>query len=241
MSAEPRFETMPDRGLQLHVPIGPHHAPVAVVTASWPDPRRAPTGRALNALTLIGIDAGHALERADLITSLDDQANRDLMTGLPNRRAWDQLLESELSVAHRHEGPLSVALIDLDHFKAYNDKHGHLRGDDLLRDATEAWSAALRDGDVLARWGGEEFVVLFPRTSASATIPAIERLRAVTPGGQTFSAGVSQLHRSDTADSLMSAADAAMYQAKAAGRDQILIAQRDATSGTGRPSMTSPA
>lgn len=234
--AEPSFEKTADRGLQLHVPIGPHHAPVAVITARWSDARRAPNRRALNALTLIGIDAGHALEQADLITALDDQANRDLMTGLPNRRAWDQLLERELAVAHRHQRPLSVAIIDLDHFKAYNDEHGHLRGDELLRDATEAWSGALRDGDVLARWGGEEFVVLFPRTVAAATIPAIERLRAVTPGDQTFSAGVSQLRRDDTPDSLMSAADVAMYQAKAAGRDQILIARRDLAPTNDQPS-----
>ncbi len=158
---------------------------------------------------------------------LDDQAHRDGLTALPNRRAWDELIEHEINLARRSGHPLSVAVMDLDRFKLYNDEFGHLAGDDLLRDAAAAWSHALRSPDVLARWGGEEFVVALPNTEMDEALRAIERLQKATPGEQTFSAGVAVLTATDTADTVVAAADAAMYQAKASGRNQVLAARRD--------------
>jgi diguanylate cyclase (GGDEF)-like protein len=175
-------------------------------------------------LGLLGTDAAVALERSALLAELSHQAHRDGLTGLPNRRAWDDLLDRELARARRTGRPLSMALLDLDHFKAFNDRHGHLAGDDLLRDAAVAWKAQLRGGDVLARWGGEEFALLFPETSVGEAVLVMQRLRQVTPRGQTFSAGVSEHHASAEAYTLIASADVAMYRAKDRGRDRILPA-----------------
>lgn len=209
-------------GSRLHLPIGPASAPTGVVTAIWPVVRHEPPALVLGALGMVGSDAGLALERQDLLAQLDDQAHRDGLTGLPNRRAWDELLAREIARARRSDRPLALAVLDLDNFKAYNDLHGHLHGDELLRSASSAWSGQLRSGDVLARWGGEEFAVLFPDSTAPEAAAVLQRLQAATPEGQSFSAGVCQYRPGDRAGSLMAAADQLMYEAKARGRDLIL-------------------
>jgi diguanylate cyclase (GGDEF)-like protein len=209
-------------GARLHVPIGDPAAPTGVVSAAWPAGRTAPAKIVVAGLGLLGTDAAVALERSALLAELSRQAHRDGLTGLPNRRSWDDLLDRELARARRTGRPLSMALLDLDHFKAFNDRHGHLAGDDLLRTAAIVWKAQLRGGDVLARWGGEEFALLFPETSAAEAVTVMERLRRVTPEGQTFSAGVSEHHGSAEAYTLIASADVAMYRAKDRGRDLIL-------------------
>ncbi len=209
-------------GSRLHVPIGPQDAPTGVVTAVWPETHHEPPALILGALGMVGSDAGLALERQDLLAQLDDQAHRDGLTGLPNRRAWDEMLEREIDRARRSARPLSLAVLDLDNFKAYNDLHGHLAGDEFLRSASAAWSDQLRSHDVLARWGGEEFAVVFPDSTAAEAAAVLQRLQGATPAQQSFSAGVCQLRPGDEPGSLMATADALMYEAKARGRDLIL-------------------
>jgi diguanylate cyclase (GGDEF)-like protein len=138
-----------------------------------------------------------------------------------NRRAWDDHLEREVARMRRTGRPLSVAVIDLDHFKAFNDHYGHLVGDQLLKSAAGAWTSALRTSDVLARWGGEEFAILMPDTPADEALQILSRLSARTPMGQTLSGGFVTTSDEVHAERLMAGADVAVYSAKAAGRNRI--------------------
>ncbi|GIF26194.1 diguanylate cyclase (GGDEF)-like protein [Actinoplanes tereljensis] len=149
-------------------------------------------------------------------------ARRDELTGLPNRRAWNDELPRALESARRAGRPVSVAVLDLDLFKQYNDAHGHPAGDRLLKEAAAAWHGELRKADLLARYGGEEFVVLLPETGDDAAREIIERALRVTPGSQTFSAGIAVWDHSETSDQLIERADEALYAAKNAGRNRIM-------------------
>jgi diguanylate cyclase (GGDEF)-like protein len=163
------------------------------------------------------------MQRADLLGRLDELTRTDELTGLPNRRAWDELLTHELAIGERHGVPVSVAMLDLDFFKRYNDERGHLAGDRLLRAAAAAWQSALRATDVLARWGGEEFAVLLPGCDGAGAAALIERLRGTLPDGVTFSAGVATADGTTAARALVDAADQALYVAKQAGRDRVVV------------------
>jgi diguanylate cyclase (GGDEF)-like protein len=163
-------------------------------------------------------------ERERLLELLQTAALTDGLTGLPNRRAWDQQLEHELARVSRQDAELCVAVLDLDHFKLYNDTHGHAGGDELLRAATIAWSEQLRASDLLARHGGEEFTLLLRDCDEAGAFLLVERLRAATPPGQTVSAGLAQWRGEPDPDELLGRADAALYEAKAAGRDRTIIA-----------------
>lgn len=110
------------------------------------------------------------------------------LTGLPNRRTLDEQLPREMARARRSSTSLCLAILDIDFFKAYNDAHGHLAGDGMLRDCAEAWDSELRGEDVIVRYGGEEFLVLLPGASLDDAAETVERLRAATPDGQTCSA-----------------------------------------------------
>jgi diguanylate cyclase (GGDEF)-like protein len=156
---------------------------------------------------------------------LRDLATIDELTGLPNRRGWATALSVAMEQARRDGAPLSVALIDLDHFKRFNDEFGHQAGDRLLRGAAAAWRDALRGGDQIARYGGEEFVVLLNHIDATAADAVLDRLRAVTPAGQTFSAGVATWIAPETSDELIARADRALYGAKESGRDRTVVAE----------------
>ena len=159
-------------------------------------------------------------ERAGLLDRLERLAARDPLTGLANRRTWDERLERALADAGRHGRPLAVAVLDLDHFKAVNDAHGHAHGDRVLHDAAGAWEAELRPADVLARIGGEEFAVLLPECSLDAAVAVVERVRAATPHGQTCSAGVAAWDGAEAAPVLVDRADRLLYEAKRQGRDR---------------------
>ena len=157
--------------------------------------------------------------------NLRELARVDDLTGLPNRRAWVSDLTSSIERARRDVVPLSVAMIDLDHFKAFNDAFGHPAGDRLLKGAAAAWLEQMRAVDGLARYGGEEFILLFHESGADQAAEVLSRLRAVTPGGQTFSGGVAAWDGDETSDELVARADSALYAAKAAGRDRVIIAE----------------
>lgn len=113
-------------------------------------------------VALLADEASIAIERARLFSRLERTARTDDLTGLPNRRDWDEHLNRELVRARRHGAPLSVAMIDLNHFKDYNDRLGHQAGDRLLKEAAASRQARLRESDLIARYGGEEFAVALP-------------------------------------------------------------------------------
>lgn len=161
-----------------------------------------------------------ASERGELLARMADIASTDALTGLPNRRAWDARLGEELHAS----GPAVLAILDLDRFKDYNDAHGHLAGDRLLRETAAAWREGLRAGDFLARIGGEEFALLLPETTAGDAGAVIERLRSLVPYGQTCSAGLATREPGEPSESVMARADEALYAAKADGRDRVAVA-----------------
>jgi diguanylate cyclase (GGDEF)-like protein len=156
-------------------------------------------------------------------TQLEDLAFTDALTGLGNRRAWETWVDAALGAAASGP-PLCVAVFDLDRFKAYNDAHGHPAGDRLLATAAVAWRRELRPTDVLARYGGEEFAAVLPACTLADAHVVVERIRAATPLGQTVSAGIAEWDRRESAAELVARADAALYAAKAAGRNRALPA-----------------
>ncbi|MFI6075653.1 diguanylate cyclase [Actinoplanes sp. NPDC051343] len=151
-------------------------------------------------------------------------SRRDELTGLPNRRAWTDELPRVLEQARQSGRPVSVCMMDLDHFKAFNDTRGHQAGDRLLKEAAAAWLSRLRQQDILARYGGEEFIVLLPGTDVLEGCAIMERLRPATPAEQTFSSGVAAWDGTETSEELIARADAALYEAKHTGRDRIVAA-----------------
>ena len=171
---------------------------------------------------------GHFLdileERSELVSRLKRLATTDELTGIPNRRGWDEALRREIAGRRRDGAPLWVALLDLDEFKFYNDEYGHLAGDDLLRQAVREWRSQLRMTDVLARYGGEEFVLVFSTDTADLALGVVERLRTVTPRGLTCSAGLVRWDGHESPHELVGRADAALYEAKRAGRDRTVLA-----------------
>ena len=161
-------------------------------------------------------------EREDLLVEVEALARSDSLTGLPNRRALDEQLPHEMARARRGDSPLCLAILDIDHFKAYNDAHGHLAGDVLLQKCAIAWDSELRGEDGIARFGGEEFVVLLPDCLPEQAAMILERLRVATPNEQTCSAGLACWDFGESIEDLLGRADAALYRAKGEGRDRMV-------------------
>lgn len=155
---------------------------------------------------------------------LDALAHTDGLTGVTNRRGLDDVLPLELDRAQRLGYPLSLVMLDLDYFKRFNDRRGHAAGDELLRNAAQAWRQQLRPSDRLARYGGEEFTLVLPSCDAQQAAQLVERLRPLTPETQTFSAGIAQRRNDETAAELLIRADAALMTAKRGGRNRTVIA-----------------
>jgi len=162
-------------------------------------------------------------QTASIMKLLEYNAGTDYLTGLDNRRSLDKMMTSATSAARRHQRPLSVAMIDFDLFKDYNDQHGHLAGDGYLRAAAAQWRLSLRPEDFLARYGGDEFVVILPDTSCDGARACVERLHCATPGPLTCSIGLAEWDGAETPNDLLGRADQAVYQAKAAGRDRLIV------------------
>jgi diguanylate cyclase (GGDEF)-like protein len=163
-------------------------------------------------------------EIEQLLARLYEVARSDALTQVANRRAWDEQLPRELARAKRSSEPLSVAIIDLDHFKAFNDDRGHQAGDELLKAVASAWANLVREGDFFARYGGEEFAVLLPACPAAEVREITERLRRAVPEDQTCSVGVATWDGSEPEEELVRRADDALYEAKRTGRDRAVIA-----------------
>jgi len=196
----------------------------AVLGVGWVDAVRRTNDLRIDVVRSLASEASTTIDHTDLLRSLSDTASSDELTGLTNRRGWDSLLAAEMASSRRRGTSLSVAIIDLDHFKVFNDIHGHRAGDRLLREAAGAWTASLRRGDQLARWGGEEFTLLLPDCSGQAAFEVVERLRARTPGEQTCSAGIASWDGIESPTSLFERMDEALYEAKTSGRDSSILA-----------------
>lgn len=160
-------------------------------------------------------------EREELLGKVQEMARHDSLTGLPNRRALEEQMPRAMARARRNRSPLSVAILDIDHFKNYNDTHGHLAGDEVLRACARAWDSTLRGEDTIVRFGGEEFLVLLPDTAIEEAAEIVERLRLNTPMGQSCSAGLACWDYVESIDDLLGRADKALYLAKASGRNQL--------------------
>ena len=151
-------------------------------------------------------------------------ARTDPLTGAANRRTWDHELSRACVAVGGTGESLYVALLDLDHFKAYNDAYGHQAGDALLKGATAAWSAALEGDGFLARWGGEEFAVLLPAADDAGALRRLDALRTLVPETQTCSIGVSRWDGAEDPMGLLRRADDALYAAKTGGRNRLAAA-----------------
>jgi diguanylate cyclase (GGDEF)-like protein len=191
---------------------------VGVMVVGWHE-RLAASGRATSVQRLLAAEAGFAIERSDLLAQLAGLAATDPLTGLANRRTFDLELRSKLSNGEQ----VWVAMLDIDHFKTFNDSRGHQDGDRFLKEASAAWRGVLRPADLLARYGGEEFAVLLPECSEDEARLIVDRLRAAMPGDQTCSAGLALWDGAESADALLHRSDEALYVAKRAGRDRTVI------------------
>jgi diguanylate cyclase len=174
--------------------------------------------------------------RSDLAASLEQMrqlAGHDELTRALNRRSLMAHLEQARARAERGGDTFSVALLDLDHFKAVNDTHGHAAGDEVLRGFTKSAHACMRDTDVFGRYGGEEFMLILGGSAPVGALPALERLRVAFASRDwslvaerlrvTVSAGVAGYRRGETLAQLLARADAALYEAKNGGRDRVVI------------------
>jgi diguanylate cyclase (GGDEF)-like protein/PAS domain S-box-containing protein len=206
-------------------PLISHGRVTGVLVIVWDSPRSGLSDRTVRAAELLADEAALAIDHQALLSRLEQQATTDTLTGLPNRRAWDHAVSAMLTSAGVTGRPVTVALADLDHFKAYNDSHGHAAGDELLRTFASLGGAVLRSGDLLARWGGEEFVIALPDCDTRSARAVLDRLRMAVPHEQTCSVGVAAWDGRESVHELLARADAALYEAKNNGRDQIVTAR----------------
>jgi diguanylate cyclase (GGDEF)-like protein len=204
---------------------------VGAVHLYWQRPRALPLQRR-SAIARVTEHAALAIGNRRLMAALHGQANTDARTGLANSRAFDLALESALE-ARVGDEVLSVLMLDIDHFKDFNDRHGHPAGDEALRAFANTLRACMRDGDIAARYGGEEFAVYLPNIDHASALGIAERIRARTeamivslaPGltdRLTISAGVATApdHGQDRV-TLLRLADQALYIAKTSGRNRV--------------------
>ena len=173
---------------------------------------------------------GLAVANTEAHAVLVEQAATDPLTRLANHRAFHERLREELSRAQRHDRPLTLALLDVDHFKAINDSLGHERGDVVLAAVAATLSDVARSEDVLARLGGDEFAILMPETSEEQALAAVERARSAIAAIElgtglrvTVSAGICGLEHAGDPDALVRLADGALYWGKAHGRDAAWV------------------
>ena len=175
-------------------------------------------------------------ERNELLQAqtakLEELATTDALTGAYNRRKFNGLILAEIARVRRYEHPLSLLILDIDHFKRVNDTHGHEAGDEVLVVLAGLIRAGIRATDSLARWGGEEFVVLSPEVTVDEAMGLAERLRSAAgayeysfAGRVTVSIGVAQHRAGETPDELFARADEALYAAKEGGRDRVEVAR----------------
>lgn len=194
----------------------------------------------------LGPDVSLRLDAPDqsiqsLLQEMHKGATQDALTGLLNRRSFLQRLSEEASATARHSLQTCLALIDVDHFKSVNDTYGHPAGDAVLVGVAQRLGQSVRGEDTVARFGGEEFVILLRHTNLTGGQILLDRLREVvagtpfkvpTPDGEqqiniTFSAGLTQLGKSDSCERVLERADVALYEAKRTGRNRVITRQAE--------------
>jgi diguanylate cyclase (GGDEF)-like protein len=231
------LDTPPPSRSVIAVPLLGWERPLGALLVYAPAPA-AFSARDFAYFKAVGRQLSIALDNATLLDRATDMSLRDPLTGLFNRRYLEEVLEAEIRRAARYSLPLAVTMIDVDNFKAYNDLHGHPRGDEVLCEVAQRLRDQVRRTDIVTRYGGEEFVVLLPMTSkaharligeklraAVASLPfAVTRERAGDP--LTISAGVAACPDDATsAADLLRAADTALYAAKRSGRNRVELFQ----------------
>jgi two-component system cell cycle response regulator len=192
--------------------------------------------RAVTMLNQFAANAAMAVRNRRLIAEVERLASEDGLTGLANRRVFEDVLAREVTRSRRTYEPVSLVVFDVDHFKRVNDTFGHQAGDDVLRQVAQVLAAAARDVDLVARYGGEEFTVILPNCNLDDAVRVAERMRSSLSGhprleGVTLSAGVAAIPTNAVdEESLIAAADEAMYTSKRAGRDRTTRSSRRAPS-----------
>lgn len=196
-------------------------------------PIRNPNREVVGAIVAV-VDVTYRAEYENQLKALNQKlqslAITDGLTGLHNHRAFQDYLEEQFQVAMRNKQPLALLLMDVDHFKHYNDTYGHQAGDEVLRQVAQILQANVREGDFVARYGGEEFVVVLPRADWESAVAVAERLRRAVESAEwhlrpvTGSFGVACLRPDmETRQELIEAADQALYQAKKNGRNRVEV------------------
>jgi diguanylate cyclase (GGDEF)-like protein len=214
---------------QVYIPFGTTQAGAVVMVVHHPkEPGVTAAAVRGAALELVAAFAANA-NRSSMVAGLEHQRNTDPLTGLSNRRELLSRMEQEMQHSSRNGTPLAVAMVDLDHFKRYNDMHGHGGGDTLLKAVSQMMRETVRSGDLVARFGGEEFVVVLPATDLTGAYALLERLRVNAHGvngGQsvTFSIGATVWNGVESPHEMIARADAAIYSAKNGGRDRVVCA-----------------
>jgi len=183
----------------------------------------------VGAATIVGLLVGRFIERRRMLESAAQIALTDPLTGLANRRAWEEELRREVARARRNSHRLALVMLDLDHFKELNDTQGHQAGDTVLAEAAASWRGAVRTTDFLARYGGDEFAMLLPDCPDEYGEMVLERIRTAIPPGCSASAGIAYWNGAETAEALLARADAALYEAKRAGRNTAVRAGSTST------------
>lgn len=231
---DPSASPNADRWLTTLLNVSQEHGVVHLRRADQPQGRVTPYAITFNALPELNryifsfSDVTH-LEKEK--QQLEIQAFTDALTGTCNRARLQGVLNAELRRSQRHELPLSVILCDIDHFKRINDRFGHQTGDDVLRQVSALMAANIRAEDVLARWGGEEFMIVSPQNDLESQRMLAEKLRGLIEatcmpavGNITCSFGVAQRRDDDTIRDLTERADRALYAAKEGGRNRVEVA-----------------
>lgn len=228
--ADPLLRTVLNRGIRSLTDeerrqIVNRHVPITAQTAVdyWLVGRVAAVFALLAGVVLW---SNRRLKRMNAV--LERLARTDPLTDLPNRTRLNDLFRREVDRAKRYRRPFSIVILDIDNFKRVNDEHGHLAGDRTLQAFAVVVRDNVRGADTVGRWGGEEFLVLCPETTAEEAAQLAERLRAATRASSfengrthTVSAGVAAFREGDDLDALLNRADAALYRAKNAGRDRV--------------------
>lgn len=177
------------------------------------------------------LQGASAIQAAQLHAEVEEMSHKDALTGLANRRQFDTDLTAEVERAHRHDRPLVLIMLDLDHFKRINDVYGHQRGDEVLQDVAGMLTTDLREIDTAYRYGGEELCVLMPECTSEQAAKVAERIRErvetsfgwATTAPVSISAGVAQLRPDSSPASLVGTADQSLYAAKHGGRNQVVV------------------
>jgi diguanylate cyclase (GGDEF)-like protein len=230
-----RTDTLTFGGRSFLLRYAPLVGNPALTERTIPAPLVLATGIAVSAL--LGALLWLLAQVSSLYQRVGHMARIDALTGVHNRRVWDQELPRELARAARSGQPVCVALIDLDNFKAYNDRHGHQAGDRLLKAAAAVWRSSLRKSDLLVRYGGEEFALLLPDCGPDDAMEIAERLRTSQPEG-TCSIGVAAWDTKETETELVRRADQALYAAKTGGRNRCHASLQGASGPAQQPVAT---